>query len=297
MKIGFIGCVKFSKAALELIAGMSEDGIEISCVMTKSESVFNSDHVDLSSFCREKGIPFHFETGNHEDNLRFFSLHKPDVIYCFGWSHLLNSSMLALPPKGVVGFHPAALPANRGRHPLIWALVLGLKETGSSFFFMDEGADSGPIISQKNISIAQSDDAGLLYKKVAQVALEQIREFSLALLHNRVDAREQEHTKATYWRKRVREDGLIDWRMSAVDIYNLVRALSAPYPGAEFNYKGQLFKIDRVRVYRQCINVNIECGKVLDVDDNQFLVKCSGNSAVWVELHNCDSVPKTGEYL
>jgi methionyl-tRNA formyltransferase len=78
---------------------------------------------------------------------------------------------------GVVGFHPAALPENRGRHPLIWALVLGLEETASTFFFMDEGADSGDLLSQRRISIEPADDAGSLYARITEVAMCQIREF------------------------------------------------------------------------------------------------------------------------
>ena len=82
-----------------------------------------------------------------------------------------------LPLLGVIGFHPAALPANRGRDPIIWALVLGLQETASTFFFMDEGADSGDIISQEYLIITDSDDAGILYEKITQTALKQLREF------------------------------------------------------------------------------------------------------------------------
>jgi methionyl-tRNA formyltransferase len=63
--------------------------------------------------------------------------------FCLGWSNLLKAEILKAAPLGVIGFHPAALPANRGRHPLIWALGLGLDETATTFFFMDKGADRG----------------------------------------------------------------------------------------------------------------------------------------------------------
>jgi len=65
-------------------------------------------------------------------------------------SSLLKKELLSLPPNGVLGYHPAKLPQNRGRHPLIWSLVLGLEESASTFYFMDEGADSGDILSQKD---------------------------------------------------------------------------------------------------------------------------------------------------
>ena len=78
---------------------------------------------------------------------------------------------------GIVGYYPAALPSNRGRHPLIWALVLCLTETASTLFFMDEGADSGDILDQRQVSILPSDDAKSLYQRITQVAISQIPGF------------------------------------------------------------------------------------------------------------------------
>jgi methionyl-tRNA formyltransferase len=85
---------------------------------------------------------------------------------------------LALQLLGVVGLHPAALPANTRRHPLIWALVLGLQDTAWTFFFMDAEADSGNILSQRNIPIDDDDYARILYNKI------QTQEF-LQLLESR----------------------------------------------------------------------------------------------------------------
>ena len=79
---------------------------------------------------------------------------KPDIIFCFGWSSLIKSEVLNLTKLGVVGYHPAMLPNNRGRHPLIWAKILGLTQTGSTYFFMDEGADTGDILDQSSFEIS-----------------------------------------------------------------------------------------------------------------------------------------------
>ena len=93
------------------------------------------------------------------------------------YKHLSSNSLekiLSKSPIGVIGFHPAALPANRGRHPIIWSLALGLKSTASTFFFMDKNVDSGDILSQASIKISDSDDARSLYDKVTKTALSQI---------------------------------------------------------------------------------------------------------------------------
>ena len=119
------------------------------------------------------------------------------MIYCFGWS-LLDES-LSIAPLGVMGFHPAKLPQNRGRHPIIWALALGLDETASTFFKMDLGADSGAILSQEVIEIKPNDNATSLYENILTVAERQVQEFTIELANDdEVIFQEQDHDSATY---------------------------------------------------------------------------------------------------
>ena len=175
MKILFIGSVEFSLRALEKIV---EIGGNVIGVCTLKESSINSDFCDLSEYSEDHNIPcFYVDDINSESTIEWVSKINPDVIFCFGWSRLLKSEILSKPSIGVIGFHPAALPANRGRHPIIWALALGLKNTGSTFFFMDNNADSGDILSQASITISDFDDARSLYDKVISTALSQIEEF------------------------------------------------------------------------------------------------------------------------
>ena len=89
---------------------------------------------------------------------------------------MLSKNIILSKSNGVIGYHPTSLPKNRGRHPVIWALALGLKEISSTFFLMDQGADTGPILSQENISITYEDDAGTLYDKLILVGISQIEE-------------------------------------------------------------------------------------------------------------------------
>jgi methionyl-tRNA formyltransferase len=130
MRVIFIGAVQFSKYALERLLATNA---QIVGVCTLQNSKFNADHEDLSSVCNTYGIPWRYtEDINSAESISWISGKAPDVIFCFGWSRLLKQDLLRLAPLGIVGFHPAALPANRGRHPLIWALVLGLKKTATT---------------------------------------------------------------------------------------------------------------------------------------------------------------------
>ena len=148
MKVVFIGTVEFSKRALEKLIKLN---VNVIGVCTKKISDFNNDFSNLTPICKKNKIPIKYVKDiNSKKNIEWIKSLAPDIIFCFGWSSLIKQELLNLPPMGVVGYHPAKLPQNRGRHPLIWTLVLGLKKSASSFFFMDQRADGGDILSQKN---------------------------------------------------------------------------------------------------------------------------------------------------
>lgn len=293
MRIVFIGTVEFSQRALErLLASKAE----IVGVCTLQESKFNADHVDLSDVSEAHGVPwFYAEDINSAEALSWIQGKSPDVIFCFGWSKLLKQDLLRLAPLGVVGFHPAALPANRGRHPLIWALVLGLEKTASTFFFMDAGADSGDILSQREIIIDDEDDARSLYDKISNHALDQIEEFVPQLATGIFSRRMQDHGLANTWRKRGSADGKIDWRMSAQSIHNLVRGLAKPYVGAHFIVDGRAIKVWETAVV-SCASKNIEPGKVLMHTGSRPVVKC-GEDAICLLVTEPSFEPIVGSHL
>ena len=136
MKILFIGCVMSSYAFLEALL---KNGAEVVGVITKESSEFNSDFKDITPLCIENGIPYTcVKNINEASAIDFIMDKKPDIGYCLGWSQLVKEKVMELFPMGMVGYHPAALPYNRGRHPIIWALALGLKATASSFFMIEK---------------------------------------------------------------------------------------------------------------------------------------------------------------
>ena len=267
-------------------------------VVTRTQSAFNADFQNLQPLAQRAGCPVFLSDGKDQPAMTaWLRERRPDVIYCLGWSQLLPTELLTLPPLGVVGYHPAALPKNRGRHPIVWALALGLKQTASTFFLMDEGADSGAILSQQPVTISATDDAASLYRKLIDTALPQLRELTTALAAGTAQPTPQDHTRANYWRKRSVADGRIDWRMPASGIHNLVRALAHPYPGAHCKYQGQQVKVWRARPLADAyVDANLEPGKVLMVRDGCIRVKC-GDAAVELLEHGFDPLPEEGSYL
>lgn len=293
MRIVFIGCVKSSELFLRKLIQIKAD---LAGVVTKAESKFNADFSDLGIICREHQIDYRqIRHINDEDAKNYIKSKAPDLILCLGWSQLLDEEVLRIPKLGCVGFHPAELPFNRGRHPLIWALALGLQKTASTLFLMDAAADTGKIISQQYVDIEYTDDAAKLYDKVMEKAVAQLEnlleDFEKDAVHF-IDSAEE----GNVWRKRGKEDGKIDWRMSARGIYNLVRALTKPYVGAHFLYQGKEYKVWKVEeVYREGF-ANIEPGKIIAVEsDQEFTVKAGDHL---VKVLECDKIHLTiGEYL
>lgn len=293
MKILFVGTVEFSYKALEKLIELKA---ELVGVCTKDKSNFNSDFADLTPLCKENKIPYRFvDDINSKENIEWINTLNPDIIFCFGWSNLIKKELLNLPIMGVIGYHPASLPQNRGRHPLIWALVLGLNQSASTFFFMQEGADDGDILSQEEFEILYQDDAKSLYNKVSKIALNQIEDFLPKLQNNSFQRIKQNHDKANMWRRRGKADGKIDFRMTSNAIYNLVRALTKPYVGAHIEYKGQEISIWKVEEINFDKN-NIEFGKVLENDEKTIVVK-TYDKAIKIIEHDFKELPKAGEYL
>ncbi|MFL2755377.1 MAG: methionyl-tRNA formyltransferase [Gammaproteobacteria bacterium] len=294
MKIIFIGAVHFSEKLLKHLISLEAD---IVGVITTSDKKQYSDYSNLTSLCKNNNIPLIRTIDiNSKKILSWVERKSPDLIFCLGWNRLLKKEILSLPLKGTIGYHPAQIPKNRGRHPIIWALALGLKETGSTFFYLNSEADSGDIISQRKVFIRATDDANSLYKKIIKTAEKQLSDFFPLLLKNKVKRQKQDLSQSNLWRKRGEVDGLIDWRMSAKSIYDLVRALSKPYIGAHFIYnetKYIVWKAERVNLAGFS---NIEPGKVISYKKNLQLVKC-GKDFILIKESTPKFKVKEGEYL
>lgn len=295
MRIVYIGTVEFSYICLnEVIKNKGE----VVGVLTKKQSPYNNDFCDLTPLALNNNIPIkYFENINDKENIEWIEEKKPDIIFCFGLSQLIKKDILRIPAKGVIGCHDALLPQNRGRHPIIWTLTLGLNRTGQTFFVMNEGADDGLILSQSSIEVEDKDNARTLYDKLNILACEQIKYFLPKLINNTYELIKQNNKEANYWRKRSRKDGIIDWRMSTDAILNLVRALTKPYPGAEFEYNNEYITLWEAEKYESDeYYTNIEPGKVIKVEDGLPIIKCYDGL---LKLTNYEPIVmlKEGEYI
>ena len=162
---------------------------------------------------------------------------------------------------------------------------------------MDSGADSGDILAQTRISLTTKETARSLYNKVKFAASELIPIFLSRLQAGYIDRIPQDHSKGNYWRKRTREDGRIDFRMSAVTIDRLIRALAKPYPGAHVKKDGREIIIWRSRIEPlDDKDIKYEYGKVLAVRAKEIYIK-TGQDLIVLEEHEFSPLPEPGAYL
>lgn len=273
LRIVFIGAAKSSEI---LLGECLKNKIDVIGVCTKKKS-FNTDFVDLKKKFSDTKLIFKYTKKINDPKVySWIKLIKPDLILCFGWSEILKKKLIKVPAY-TIGFHPSELPNNRGRHPIIWSLALNLKKTASSFFIIeDEKVDSGLIISQKKILISRNDNAESLYKKIMFFAKKQIKNIFLEFKKKKIKVLPSSK-KTNFWRKRNEADGKIDWRMSALDIDALVRALNNPYPNSHFLIGKDKIKVIKSKIIHKKDNekiANVEPGKILLKANNYFDVKC-----------------------
>jgi UDP-4-amino-4-deoxy-L-arabinose formyltransferase / UDP-glucuronic acid dehydrogenase (UDP-4-keto-hexauronic acid decarboxylating) len=154
------------------------------------------------------------------------------VIYSFYYRTLLPDAVLQTAPLGAFNVHGSLLPAYRGRAPVNWVLVNGERSTGVTLHHMVARADAGDIVAQREVGIEDSDTALTLHRKLVPLGAGLIREFHPLIVEARAPRRPQELSTGSYFGRRRPEDGKIDWKWPARRVFNLVRAVTHPYPGA-----------------------------------------------------------------
>jgi len=151
------------------------------------------------------------------------------VVVAYG--QILPKALIELPRHGCVNVHTSLLPKYRGAAPIQWALLNDDAETGVTIMKIDEGLDTGDLLTQQATPIHATDTAQTLHDRLARLGAELLLPTIRDLVGGRITPRPQPATGACYARKITKEDGRIDWSLPARAIWNRVRAF-APWPGA-----------------------------------------------------------------
>ena len=201
-----------------------------------------------AALARAHGIPVH--TPEQLDAAALTAVRRcgPDVIYAAYYRSLIPPAMLALAPLGAYNLHGSMLPKYRGRAPVNWMLVNGETEGGVTLHHMVARADAGDIVAQRAVAIDDHDTAVTLYRKLVPLWATLINEYHPLIVAGRAPRRAQDLSRGSYYGRRGPEDGRIDWQWPARRIFNLVRAVTHPYPGAFGRVAGRKLFIWATRV-------------------------------------------------
>ena len=200
----------------------------------------------------------------------------PDVIVVVAYGQILRAEVLSIPPRGCINVHGSLLPRYRGAAPVAAAILAGEEETGVTIMLMDEGMDTGPILSQATCSISHQDTRESLRARLAQLGADLMMNTLPRWLAGEIQPQSQDDSQATYCRIIAKQDGLIDWSQSAVEIWRRSRAYY-PWPGTYTYWRGKLLKVLRAEALPQCSGKG-EPGRVMTLDEG--LAVATGEGAL-----------------
>jgi methionyl-tRNA formyltransferase len=194
---------------------------------------------------RELGIEVHqplkVKTGTLDQWLLERSV---DVAVVLAYGRILPEPVLLAPRHGCMNLHASLLPKYRGAAPIAWAIAGGETETGISLMQMDPGLDTGPVFTERKLSIGPHETAGELEVRIAELAALVVREDLPRALGGELRSVPQDEASASAAPPIEREHARIDWSASAVTIDRLIRAMT-PRPGAHTTVRGKALKIAR----------------------------------------------------
>jgi methionyl-tRNA formyltransferase len=228
------------------------------------------------------GVPVHIDESVEAVAATIGAL-QPSIIYSFSYRHLIPESVLELASHGAFNLHPSLLPAYRGRAPVNWVLVNGERETGVTLHHMVARADAGDIVGQRAIAIDDSDNALTLYHKLVPQGVELIDELHPKIVAGTAPRRKMDIAKGSYFGRRKPDDGRIDWRWPARKIFNLVRAVTHPYPGAFCFVDGHKLLVWEAKIGAET-GMRGEPGKVLHEMADGALEIAAGEGSVIVKV-------------
>ncbi|MBI5657557.1 MAG: formyltransferase [Geobacter sp.] len=185
------------------------------------------------------GIPYVTSDINASENRERVREIAPAFLLSFYYRNMIRPEVLELAARGALNLHGSYLPRYRGRVPVNWAVINGETETGATLHYMVEKPDAGEIVDRERVAIAFTDTAFDVFNKVTDAAVTVIGRAWPQLLAGTAPRIPMDLKAGNYCGGRKPEDGRIDWTKSAVQLYNLVRGVTHPYPGAFTHLGGQ----------------------------------------------------------
>ena len=278
------------------LEALKEKGFDIGAIFSHQDAPEENIWFDsVVEWAKKNRIPvFCPENVNTSEWIEKIRKMLPEVIFSFYYRRMLSNEILNMPTSGAFNFHGSLLPSYRGRCPVNWVLVNGEPRTGVTLHYMVEKPDAGDIVGQREVPIQFEDTALTLYEKLCTEAKALLEEVLPLIRNGNAPRRVQPLEGTSYFGGRKPEDGKIDWHWPVMRIYNLIRAVTEPYPGAfTFLPKGEkLFvwwaypergsglhsEIGTIEIEEKSVYVRASDGRLrlIDIEDGRERLKSHG---------------------
>jgi len=285
MKIVFFGS---STVGLDCLSGLIKENLNISLVVTQPTRKMGrhllSKPSAIEELAKKNGIKiFKPENINCGDSLKVLKDIDADLFLVICYGQILSLEVLDSAKKIAINLHTSLLPQYRGAAPINWALINGECVTGVSVIKMTEKMDAGPVIANRELIIEPQDNAISLSGKLVVLGVRLLKRVISDIENNNLSLKEQDETRVSYARKLKKEDGLIDWSMSACSINNKIRGCFG-WPGSYTIYHGKTLKIISAGIETADTLEAKEPGRVLRATKAGILIQCGKDALLAKEL-------------
>ena len=247
MRVVFMGTPEFAVPSLEKLL---EAGFDIAGVYTQPDKPAGRGRqltpLPVKALAVARGLPvFQPPTLRKPPAPEELAALRPEAIVVVAYGKLLPPDVLRIPPLGCVNVHPSLLPRQRGPSPIAGAILAGDAETGVTIMLLDEGMDTGPMLAQVRTPLGPEETAGQLGERLARLGADMLPGVLAQLKQGWLTPQPQDNALATVTRLVEKEEGELDWRLSAEELARRVRAYD-PWPGTFTRWQGKALKVLQV---------------------------------------------------
>lgn len=293
IKVIFMGT---SKLATPILSKLLEDKYQVIAVVTKADKKVGSKSKrkfaenPIKKITLKNNIPLLQPEKISSEFIQEIKNLNPDLIVVTSYGKIIPEELLNIPKYSCLNVHVSLLPKLRGASPVQNAVLEGLDETGVTIMKMDAGMDDGNIIAQEKIKIGENETAEELSTRIFPLGAEKLIEILPDWIEGKIEVEKQNESEATFCKILKREDGEIDWNVSAQEIYNQFHALT-PWPGIfTFWNKGKdkkiRIKLNAIKIYKEkIISKNLKSGEVFK-ENKKVLVYTKDSVIEIIELQS-----------
>jgi methionyl-tRNA formyltransferase len=283
LRIVFCGTPAFAAPSLQRL--MAEPDFEIAGVVTQPDRPRGRGQEIQTSPVKDAAVAagiavYQPEKIKSDEGYEYFRRVAPDTVVIIAYGQIISQRLVQIPRLGWINLHASLLPKYRGAAPINWAIVNGERRTGLTTMQIDAGLDTGPTLLKFETEIGADETAPHLTARLAEAGAPLIVETLRKLASGEIRPAPQDNSQATRAPILKKEDGRIDWSLTAHSIYNRIRGFQ-PWPGGFTTFRGKTCRIWGQAL--QPVAADGTPGVILPAEEDGLLVRCGGQTVLRVE--------------